>query len=73
MMFLFVIMGATHGKAPVGFAPIAIGLALTLIHLVGIPVINLSQPGPQHRGRRSSAGGRWPSSGCSGWRPSSAA
>ena len=42
MMFLFIIMGSTHGKAPVGFAPIAIGLALTLIHLVGIPVTNLS-------------------------------
>jgi aquaporin Z len=42
MMFLFVIMGATHGKAPAGFAPIAIGLALTLIHLVGIPVTNTS-------------------------------
>lgn len=41
-MFLFVIMGSTHGKAPVGFAPIAIGLALTLIHLVGIPVTNTS-------------------------------
>ena len=42
MMFLFVIMGATHGKAPAGFAPIAIGLALTLIHLVSIPVTNTS-------------------------------
>src|SRR6185437_13257869 len=42
MGFLFVIMGATHGKAPVGFAPIAIGLALTLIHLVSIPVTNTS-------------------------------
>lgn len=41
-MFLFVIMGATHGKAPVGFAPLAIGLALTLIHLVSIPVTNTS-------------------------------
>jgi aquaporin Z len=40
--FLFVIMGATHGKAPVGFAPIAIGFALTLIHLVSIPVTNTS-------------------------------
>jgi hypothetical protein len=38
----FVIMGATHGKAPVGFAPIAIGLCLTLIHLIGIPVTNVS-------------------------------
>ena len=42
MMFLFIIMGATHGKAPVGFAPIAIGLGLTLIHLIGIPVTNVS-------------------------------
>jgi len=42
MMFLFVIMGATHGRAPVGFAPIAIGLCLTLINLIGIPVTNLS-------------------------------
>lgn len=42
MMFLFVIMGATHGKAPAGFAPIAIGLYLTLIHLVSIPVTNTS-------------------------------
>ncbi|MGY2049385.1 aquaporin Z [Methylobacterium sp. JK268] len=42
MMFLFIIMGATHGKAPAGFAPIAIGLGLTLIHLVGIPITNLS-------------------------------
>ena len=42
MMFLFVIMGATHGKAPVGFAPLAIGLALTLIHLISIHVTNTS-------------------------------
>ena len=42
MMFLFVIMGATHGKAPSGFAPLAIGLMLTLIHLVSIPVTNTS-------------------------------
>ena len=42
MMFLFIIMGSTHGKAPVGFAPIAIGLGLTLVHLIGIPVTNLS-------------------------------
>jgi aquaporin Z len=40
--FLIVIMGATHGKAPAGFAPIAIGLALTLIHLISIPVTNTS-------------------------------
>jgi aquaporin Z len=42
MLFLFVIMGATHGKAPVGFAPLAIGLMLCLIHLVSIPVTNTS-------------------------------
>jgi aquaporin Z len=40
--FLFIIMGSTHGKAPAGFAPIAIGLALTLIHLISIPVTNTS-------------------------------
>ena len=40
--FLFIILGATHGKAPAGFAPIAIGLGLTLIHLISIPVTNTS-------------------------------
>ncbi|MFK3844958.1 MULTISPECIES: aquaporin Z [unclassified Stenotrophomonas] len=40
--FLVVIMGATHGRAPAGFAPLAIGLALTLIHLISIPVTNTS-------------------------------
>jgi aquaporin Z len=40
--FLFVIMGSTHGSAPKGFAPIAIGLCLTLIHLISIPVTNTS-------------------------------
>lgn len=42
MMFLFVIMGATDKRAPAGFAPIAIGLVLTLIHLISIPVTNTS-------------------------------
>ena len=41
-MFLFIIMGSTHGKAPAGFAPLAIGLGLVLIHLVSIPVTNTS-------------------------------
>jgi aquaporin Z len=41
-MFLVIILGATDKRAPAGFAPIAIGLGLTLIHLVGIPVTNLS-------------------------------
>ena len=40
--FLLIIMGATDGRAPAGFAPIAIGLGLTLIHLVSIPVTNTS-------------------------------
>jgi aquaporin Z len=40
--FLYVILGATDGRAPVGFAPIAIGLSLTLIHLISIPVTNTS-------------------------------
>src|SRR6185312_9244000 len=40
--FLYVILGATDTRAPQGFAPIAIGLSLTLIHLIGIPVTNLS-------------------------------
>ena len=42
MMFLVVIMGATDARAPAGFAPIAIGLCLTLIHLISIPVTNTS-------------------------------
>jgi aquaporin Z len=41
-MFLMIILGATDTRAPQGFAPIAIGLGLTLIHLIGIPVTNLS-------------------------------
>jgi aquaporin Z len=40
--FLIVILGATDGRAPAGFAPLAIGLALTLIHLISIPVTNTS-------------------------------
>ena len=40
--FLMIIMGSTDKRAPAGFAPIAIGLGLTLIHLIGIPVTNLS-------------------------------
>jgi aquaporin Z len=41
-MFLMIILGATDARAPAGFAPIAIGLGLTLIHLIGIPVTNVS-------------------------------
>jgi aquaporin Z len=42
LMFLFVILGATDSRAPAGFGPIAIGLCLTLIHLISIPVTNTS-------------------------------
>ena len=49
MMFLIVILGATDKRAPDGLAPIAIGLCLTLIHLISIPVTNTSvNPGAQH-------------------------
>ena len=41
-MFILIIMGATDKRVPAGFAPIAIGLALTLIHLIAIPVTNTS-------------------------------
>ena len=41
-MFLFIILGATDDRAPAGFAPLPIGLGLTLIHLIGIPLTNLS-------------------------------
>ena len=41
-MFLVIILGATDSRAPQGFAPIAIGLGLTLIHLISIPVTNTS-------------------------------
>ena len=57
MAFLFIIMGATHGMAPVGFAPIAICLALTLIHLVGIPVTNTSVNPARSTGPALFAGG----------------
>ena len=42
MMFLVIILGATDDRAPAGLAPIAIGLGLTLIHLISIPVTNTS-------------------------------
>jgi aquaporin Z len=55
--FLFIIMGSTHGKAPVGFAPIAIGLGLTLIHLISIPVTNTSVNPARSLGPAIFAGG----------------
>jgi aquaporin Z len=55
--FLMVIMGATDNRAPKGFAPIAIGLCLTLIHLVGIPVTNTSVNPARSTGPAVFAGG----------------
>jgi len=56
-MFLFVIMGATDKRAPAGFAPLAIGLALTLIHLISIPVTNTSVNPARSTGVALFAGG----------------
>jgi aquaporin Z len=55
--FLFVILGATHTNAPKGFAPIAIGLCLTLIHLISIPVTNTSVNPARSTGPALFAGG----------------
>ncbi|PZU88784.1 MAG: aquaporin Z [Shinella sp.] len=55
--FLIIILGSTHGKAPAGFAPIAIGLALTLIHLISIPVTNTSVNPARSTGQALFAGG----------------
>jgi len=57
MMFLIVIMGATDERAPAGFAPIAIGLCLTLIHLISIPVTNTSVNPARSTGVAVFAGG----------------
>ncbi|MFM2288430.1 MAG: hypothetical protein RL684_1573 [Pseudomonadota bacterium] len=57
MFFLIVILGATDKRAPAGFAPIAIGLALTLIHLVSIPVTNTSVNPARSTGVALFAGG----------------
>jgi aquaporin Z len=56
-VFLIVIMGATDGRAPAGFAPIAIGLCLTLIHLISIPVDNTSVNPARSTGVALIAGG----------------
>ena len=55
--FVFVILGSTHGNAPRGFAPIAIGLCLTLIHLISIPVTNTSVNPARSTGPALFAGG----------------
>ena len=72
LMFLLIILGATDRRAPQGFAPIAIGLGLTLIHLIGITVTRfLGQSHPAAPVPRCSwAAGRSSNCGCSGWRPS---
>lgn len=57
MVFLFIIMGATDKRAPQGLAPIAIGLALTLIHLISIPVTNTSVNPARSTGVAVYAGG----------------
>jgi aquaporin Z len=57
MMFLLVILGATDKRAPQGFAPIAIGLCLTLIHLISIPVTNTSVNPARSTGVAVFAGG----------------
>jgi aquaporin Z len=56
-MFLFVIMGATDGRAPPGFAPLAIGLTLTLIHLISIPITNTSVNPARSTGQALFVGG----------------
>ena len=56
-MFLVIIMGATHRNAPAGFSPIAIGLGLTLIHLISIPVTNTSVNPARSTGVALMAGG----------------
>ena len=67
-MFVMIIMGATDRRAP-GMALLAIGLALTLIHLISIPVTNTSVNPARSTGPAVFVGGwRWDSSGCSGWR-----
>jgi aquaporin Z len=59
MFFLLIIHGSTDKRAPAGFAPIAIGLALTLIHLIGIPVTNLSVNPARSTGPALFAEGGW--------------
>jgi aquaporin Z len=55
--FLVIILGSTDERAPKGFAPIAIGLGLTLIHLIGIPVTNLSVNPARSTGPATVVGG----------------
>ena len=73
MMFMVIILGATDSRAPAGFAPIAIGLGLTLIHLISIPVTNTSvNPRAARASLCTPAAGPFLSFGSSGSPPSSA-
>ena len=68
LMFLIIILGATDKRAPAGFAPIAIGLGLTLIHLISIPITNTSVNPARSTGRLCwLAVGPLLNCGCSGW------
>jgi aquaporin Z len=58
-MFLLIILGSTHGRAPTGFAPISIGLGLTLIHLISIPITNTSVNPARSTGVAFFAEGGW--------------
>ncbi|CAN7176332.1 aquaporin Z [Rhizobium sp. LjRoot254] len=58
-MFLLIILGSTHGRAPTGFAPISIGLGLTLIHLISIPLTNTSVNPARSTGVAFFAEGGW--------------
>ena len=58
-MFLWIILGSIHGRAPTGFAPIAIGLGLTLIHLISIPLTNTSVNPARSTGPALFAEGGW--------------
>ena len=58
-MFLLIILGSTHTRVPAGFAPIAIGLALTLIHLISIPITNTSVNPARSTGQALFAEGGW--------------
>mgnify|MGYP002824252920 FL=1 len=59
VFFLVIIIGSTHEKVPAGFAPIAIGLGLTLIHLISIPVTNTSVNPARSTGPALFAGGAY--------------
>ncbi|OCJ05141.1 aquaporin Z [Rhizobium sp. AC44/96] len=57
MLFIFIILGSTSSRVPAGFAPIAIGLALTLIHLISIPITNTSVNPARSTGQALFVGG----------------